>query len=245
MKSFVELHDLVLTPGVTVADDTISCDGLALSIPLSTDDVRRVVLESGMASDGPRGWIFAGAFRVRYRCAPLRKGLTSAVVHCVSHYAASLLPVAAAIAGLMLIGIAADLPSLIAISLLVVMLMISVVVHEVGHVVVFRLVAGAETTAHMVVRGISFSLVRRPLERNREILVVIAGPLAPLALAVLAVPLSSVGPLLWWAWLVFGGGHALTLLFPQGDGANLRLAVSDRGPTGSDASETGFRARRQ
>jgi hypothetical protein len=239
MKSSVELRDLVLTPGVVLTDEAISCAALDLSIPLSLDAARRVALEFGMASEGPRRRTLRGAFRIRYRCARLRDGSARAVAHSVSHYAPSLLPSAVVVAGLILVGALADLPSLIAISLLVVMLVVSVIVHEVGHVLVFRLAAGADAAAHVVVRGLSFSLVRRPLKRTREVVVVLAGPLAPLALAVLTIPLASGGPVLWWSWAVVGAGHALTLLLPVGDGANLRLALSDPVQRGAGAARAG------
>ena len=52
-----------------------------------------------------------------------------------------------------------------------------------------------------------------------------AGPFAPLAVTVLISPFAWIVPVGFWWWAALAGGHAVCLLLPIGDGANLRLSA--------------------
>lgn len=110
--------------------------------------------------------------------------------------------------------------SVAGIAAVILLLVLSVVVHEAGHVAAYATTPDA--VGYLVTRGARCELVRRRLPPPTERLVVVAGPLAPLALAGVTVPLLAVAPLLWSAWLVIALGHAATLAVPIGDGAALR-----------------------
>lgn len=130
-------------------------------------------------------------------------------------------PWLAAAAGSAVAGWLTGFGSLTATGLVVAMIVLSVVVHELGHVVAFRLLSSAP--AWLVTTATSAALVRP--RHPREWMVVLAGPLAPLALAAAAAPVVAFSPPSWWGWLAIAAGHLLSLAFPVGDGESLRAVL--------------------
>ena len=92
--------------------------------------------------------------------------------------------------------------------------------HELGHVLALRLSAG-DAPALFLARTGSGRVIRGALPRRAEVAVVVAGPLAPLAV-VGVWAIVSPRPLLAFAFgIVLAISHALLLLVPSSDRAAL------------------------
>jgi hypothetical protein len=101
----------------------------------------------------------------------------------------------------------------------------SIVLHELGHVLAFRMLAPAGTPVRIWWSGVDAGLVRRPLSRVREVTVTLAGPLSPAATVLLVWPFLPVAELIAFGITAFG--HSLSVFLPGGDRDALRNA---RGP---------------
>jgi hypothetical protein len=106
----------------------------------------------------------------------------------------------------------------------VLLFLLSLVLHELGHVVVFRVVA-PRAPGIFTARTGRFRLIRGTLPTGRDIAVTLAGPAAPFLLpALLAAPPFG-APVQFWAAAAIAFGHVSLLLRRDGDGAMLRAAV--------------------
>ncbi|MCM6762582.1 hypothetical protein NB037_09160 [Rathayibacter sp. ZW T2_19] len=129
------------------------------------------------------------------------------------------------LAALAVVGAWAELPALIGISAAGGGFLLSVLVHEAGHVVALRCLAGPTAPGFLVSRGSRCHLVRRVLPRYRDAGVVIAGPMAPSVLLPVLLTLPDLPVLASCGWLALSSAHLITLVVPVGDGANLRRAL--------------------
>jgi hypothetical protein len=107
----------------------------------------------------------------------------------------------------------------------------SIVVHEVGHVIAYRLLCGRAAPALLVVRGIDVRLIRRAGRRRHDAVIAASGGLAVLASAALVVP-ATLGSLPGVAlvWMFVGLGHVAALAVPVGDGLTLWRALRRPAP---------------
>ncbi len=104
----------------------------------------------------------------------------------------------------------------------------SLVLHECGHVAAYRVVAGHRAACTVKVRRLRAIVVRYPLSPWKDIVVTVAGPLAP-ALVTLpaATAVSTSSPMYGVAMILAATSHVFLLLDPRGDGAALASAIRD------------------
>jgi hypothetical protein len=121
----------------------------------------------------------------------------------------------------------AEQPVLALLASLVFVILLSMLIHEFGHVVAFRaLNSGAP--ALFSARVGRFRLIRNALPRSHDIAVTSAGPAAPLLLPVLLLPGYSWFPLQFWISIAVALSHLCLLIRRDGDGAMLRKALHER-----------------
>ena len=112
------------------------------------------------------------------------------------------------------------LPVVHAGGVIVFLFLLAITAHELGHVLALRLSAG-DAPALFLARTGSGRVIRGALPRRAEVAVVVAGPLAPLAV-VGVWAIVSPRPLLAFAFgIVLAISHALLLLVPSSDRAAL------------------------
>jgi hypothetical protein len=104
------------------------------------------------------------------------------------------------------------------------LILVSLVLHELGHIAVFRIFAPS-APALFSVRSGRFRLVRCGLPKHQDLAVTIAGPAAPFLLPVLLFPFYVWLPILFWTSVVVAGSHLALLLRNDGDGRMLRVAL--------------------
>ena len=117
--------------------------------------------------------------------------------------------------GLLILGLLSSMAFLV---------LVSLILHELGHVAIFRIFAPS-AAALFSVRSGRFRLVRCCLPKHQDLAVTIAGPAAPVLLpAVLWLFYASL-PVLFWTSAVVAGAHLALLLRDDGDGRMLRAAL--------------------
>lgn len=102
----------------------------------------------------------------------------------------------------------------------------SVVVHEAGHVLALRL-GRSHVPAVLVAMTLSPHVVRPRLNRRRDVLVTVAGPLAPTALTLAAAPGIVRSTTALVAMSIISLAHVLALVLPTADRRALRAALRD------------------
>lgn len=102
--------------------------------------------------------------------------------------------------------------------------LLSIPVHELGHLVAFRALAPAGAPVRVWWSGMNAGLVRQPLPPRRDVLVTLAGPFSPLVLMLVLWPVMGVAELI--AFSIVGIGHTLSVFLPGGDRDALRAARS-------------------
>jgi hypothetical protein len=161
----------------------------------------------------------------RSRVVPVRVGAAvgSAVVHYGSAAAPALL--AGALGGVG--GIATGSLVVQGLAAALLLFALSVVVHEVAHVTAFRVAFGPDVAAIMVARGPHLSLVRPRGRPARDAVVIVAGPLLTLPLALAAWAFAALGLFVPVLATCIAVGHVISLLLPAGDGAALGALVTE------------------
>jgi hypothetical protein len=182
-----------------VSEETVVGSGrLAARIPLRFDS-RALVLPPGVA----RGAFAAAAHFVRGMSLVLVLSLAAAAV-------------ATSVNHLAIVGLA----------MMVLLLLAATIVHEVGHVVAYRLRFGVAASAIAVVRGVDCRLTRARGSPGDDLVVAVAGPLAPTVLAVASWVAWGTAPFAVLMFTLIALGHTLSLLLPIGDGATVREIIS-------------------
>lgn len=102
---------------------------------------------------------------------------------------------------------------------------VSMIAHEAGHVVALRLVAGPEEPVLLRATPISARLIWRSTGTAADLIVIAAGPLSPLLLAIPFTPLLVAAPVAGIAVVVVAVSHLVTLFLRSGDGGELRTVV--------------------
>lgn len=214
---------LVLTPGVRRQGDRYEFPGLPVSI-LAGDGMRERLLMAGFASEGrwPRDAGITRALQPRWRARVLARTVPVAAAQCGWHFGLSSWPWLMLAGTGMLLGGSGWMGSWGVIAQAGLLVLLATIVHEAGHAVIFRALAGPAPPALLVGRGLLMHLVRPVLTPRRDLAVIVAGPLAPTVAGLLAAPLLVHQPYAGLVWTVVAVVHALALLLPIGDGANLR-----------------------
>jgi len=231
-----ELDGLRLTDGVEVTEKVVVSHylGVVIDRQVNPGRTRALVLDLGLASGGmsppdvTNRSPWDSFLRVPSRSVVLSDGVAIAAVQAFGHYCYGMWRwglIALALAGASII---AGLPSLMALAAGVLIFFAVVLVHEIGHVLVYRLAAGSSSPGHLVSRGATCHLVRPPLRPWADAAVALGGPLAPLMVALLMLPVFSAAPVLCSAWWAVSLGHVFALVFPRGDGATLRSIVAEQ-----------------
>lgn len=214
--------------GVGEADGFLECPALGLRIPES--DPEAVAL--GLCSDelfvhvAGRRWRLPPWFTTRSRRLP--SGVLAAAGMCLRFFAAGMGLIGAVLAAALLVGVCAGFLALIALSLTGLALIGSVLVHELGHVLAYRILVGRTAPAVLTVRGASCRVVRLSGRRSADLRVVLAGPFAPLVAASLGWPLFALAPAAVLMVTLIAAGHVAGLALPAGDGATLRAIIRGR-----------------
>jgi hypothetical protein len=157
--------------------------------------------------------------------APLRDGLVAALVQTML---VSLTALGGPLSLLALAWLAShitDQPVLAFLSASGLYLLISLALHECGHVLAYRLLAGRAACAITVRTTTRLRVVRKVLRPRKDILVTLAGPLTPMITPLLLAPWAQQVPLHLAAALAVAMAHMFQLLLPFGDGAAFRAAV--------------------
>jgi len=217
-----------LAPGALLRDGIAEHTVLGCAAPAASPEAA----ELGLVS--VRLEVVVGARRVPVppwvtpASVPLPRGVLRAVVATVGQVTSGMAPLLAAAAAALTTGAATGSPGVAGSGALALLVLASVLVHEVGHVAAYRILYGPTAPALFVVRGAACRLVRRADDGRSDVAVVVAGALAPAAVAVAALPLAAGAPVA----VLLGGlvalGHVAALALPFGDGASLRAIIRAR-----------------
>jgi hypothetical protein len=196
--------------------------GLNLSLPRDSRDAvslgliaEDVVVECGALSVRFPPW-----FTSRGRLLP--SGLLVGTWTACLHFAGSMSHFVVAALLILLTGLIFGWVMWWALALAAILILASVVIHEAGHLIAYRLLAGPRAPAVAVASGARCHVIRLRLSPPRDLLIIIAGPIAPMGTAVCALPLWGQASFVVLIAVLIAAGHAVALLIPLGDGASLR-----------------------
>lgn len=212
-QGWCTLDGVVETPGAYVFDP------LGIRVPKGVKDSAARLRVSGLVTQTRPWWSPVG---VRARHLPRGRGRAVAAV--VLHYGRSLLPFAVVPLAVVGISLGSNSPGTLALGLLGLLIAVSLVAHEAGHALALRWVSRGGP-AIFVTRGADAALVRPMLAPRHELVVVCAGPCAPL---IAGSPLLLAWEMCWplaVAWFGISAAHLIGLVVPLGDGATLRATV--------------------
>lgn len=215
-----------VTNGVTVDGDLVAFPELALHAHRGSAEAASLGLVGEETSIG------LGRFAVRIppwftsRAMVLPAGVIRGALVAVAHYVRGMSLAFVAATAAVTVGICVEQLAVIGLASMVLLLLASVVVHETGHVVAHRLCFGARASAIAVVRGIDCRLIRARGKQGQDLLVAVAGPLAPSAVAAAAWAAWGLAPFPVLMFTLVALGHVLGLVLPVGDGAAVRDIAS-------------------
>lgn len=169
---------------------------------------------------GGRSWHLPPWFTSRSRLLP--RGVVPAALACVTHFGSGMGLILAALVVLLATGAVFGLSALIALATLGLVLVGSILVHELGHVLAYRILMGVAAPAVLIVRGASCRVLRLSGPWWADVSVVLAGPVAPVVVAACAWPLFELAPPAVLLGALVALGHVVGLALPFGDGAALR-----------------------
>jgi hypothetical protein len=217
-----------VTEGVHLRGGTVEHSGLGCSAPVGSLDA----LELGLVSQ--RAALALGERRLDLppwftsAAIPLPHGIGAATLATLRHQASGMAPLLLAAVATLLAGLASASSGLTALGALALLVLVSVLVHELGHVVVYRALFGRAAPALVVVRGASCHVVRRADGSRADGAVVVAGGAAPALVALASLPLVGVAPYPVLLGALIALGHLVALALPFGDGASLRSISAAR-----------------
>lgn len=224
---------VVPAPGVRVERNIWTCGALDARVDMTSADEVGVALDVGIAERHSR--LLCGKNRAtvllwRSRSAVLQDNVWEAVGQSLAFFSRGFLSTGV-LAGLALwLGLARRDALMVGIGGATLLFLFSVLVHEVGHVTAFRMMSARGTGARVVSSGLSCRLVRPVGTRAVDLVTILAGPFAPLALLPILGVLARPAPWLIWGWAGIAIGHIVVLLIPVGDGATLRDALRGSAP---------------
>ena len=204
---------------------TIENQSLGLSVRKNIDNLNRVLLDNGLASQSRYQWSISRIWTSSTYSQPLQEGGPKAAAQAAAFFFLGMTRWWLIAAALALLAVVSGILSFFALAIALTLLLLSVVIHELGHVVAFRAFARPSSTAYVVSRGFNCSLIRRAIPNSAELLIVTAGPIAPLLFSFAFLPFL-IGPVyVFWFWLALSAGHVMSLFIPVGDGLNFILAL--------------------
>jgi hypothetical protein len=153
---------------------------------------------------------------------PLPNGVLGAVAASVIHNAEGMSLILVAATGALAAGWVSGSNALTGLATAGLLILISVLVHEAGHAIAYRLVMPRGATGILVVRGLSCHLVRAKAGRVRDVAIVLAGAIAPNVVAAALLPLYPIAPFTVAFAILVALAHIAALALPVGDGASLR-----------------------
>ena len=232
----------VVSVGARVRAGVVEHPGLGCSVPVGSRDA----LELGLVSH--RAELSVGARRVPLppwltaASIALPPGVGRAMLGTLRHQATGMAPLLGASVAALVVGVATASLGLGGVAGLALALLVSVLVHELGHVVAYRVLFGATAPAFVVVRGAACHVVRRADDSRADVAVVVAGGAAPVVVVLAALPLAAAAPYPVLLGALVAVGHLAALALPFGDGASLRtIAAARRGRTRPGATSHGRR----
>lgn len=218
----------VVRAGVREEEGVLTCSALGLR---QRGPGPRAVAD-GLCSDelflrvAGRSWRLPPWFTSRSRQLP--HGALAAAVACVSHFGSGMSLILAALGLTLAVGVVGGSLALVALATFGLVLCGSILVHELGHVLAYRILMGATAPAVLVVRGASCRVLRRRGPRGADLSVVLAGSAAPVAAAICSWPLLPLAPSAVFLGALVAVGHVVGLVLPFGDGAALREIAHGR-----------------
>jgi hypothetical protein len=214
-----------LTPGVHREGGDLVHEHLGIRLP-DADDAHDLAADLGLVST----CLSVGGTRWRMRippwlhplARPLPAGALAATTASIAHNAAGMSLFLVVAAGALTAGWASGSIALTGLATATVVVLISVLVHEAGHVIAYRLLMPRDAPGILVVRGLSCHLVRAAGGHGRDAGIVLAGAIGPVVAAAALVPLYSVASFVVAFAILVAVAHVALLAIPIGDGAALR-----------------------
>lgn len=203
-------------------DGWLECPELGLRLEASAPEAASL----GLCSDellvcfGSRSWRMPPWFTTGAKVLPA--GVVAAALASLRHFGAGMGLLLGVLGGALVIGIVTGYLGLAAVAIMGLVLLGSVLVHELGHVLAYRVLIGRRAPAVLVVRGASCRLVRLSGATTPDAVVIAAGSLAPVVAALPLWFLFAQAPVLVILATLVALGHVVGLLIPVGDGAALR-----------------------
>jgi hypothetical protein len=206
---------------------------LSLSPDSPPDDFCLVedAVNQGLASSAPgcgRRWRrFASSFVLPTSTArPLPGSVARAVATTFTAVAGASVPLLASSAALSVVFRVARQGPLALLAGACVAFLLSLAIHECGHVAAFRALAPRGAPAMLITRRSGSFVVRPTLTRARDVMVTLSGPVLPALVSLPAWGLLGRWPVESATVLLIAAGHLLYLMFPAGDGRALLDALS-------------------
>lgn len=229
----------LLPPCCSPEGPAVRCEEFALSLRTDTNARRRAAIDHGFIAGGESRWrtAFTAGALVDSGDAT-RFSVYVRLVLAVVGSAALPLTVTTALAMATLLGSGATYGPLLA----VLAFLVSNLCHELGHLLAIGLLSAQRSHVHVVARLGFAHVVRNSLPPLREAVVAVSGPLL-VASCCAAAMIFATHIIEVVVLASIGVGHLGTLLFPVGDGANLRDAV--RSARSSKVPERRERSSRQ
>ncbi len=223
--------DFPVTPGVRRVDGRLVHVGLGLAIP-DDPDHHALAADLGLISTRTRvtlgRWSFLSPPWWGSAARPLPATRGRAVLASIVHNTAGMAPQLVLALGAVALGGMVASTGLVAVGTVALVCLGSLLVHEAGHVLMFRLLLPRDAPGILVVRGLSCRLVRPSGGAVRDAAIVAAGAAVPMLVATLLLPALAVAPLLVAFCAMIALAHAAALVIPAGDGAALRAALRER-----------------
>lgn len=218
----------VVSAGARVRAGVVEHPGLGCSVPVGSLDA----LELGLVSHRPELSVGARRFPLppwlTAASIALPPGVGRAMLGTLRHQATGMAPLLGASVAALVVGVATASLGLGGVAGLALALLASVLVHELGHVVAYRVLFGATAPAFVVVRGAACHVVRRANDSRADVAVVVAGGAAPVVVVLAALPLAAAAPYPVLLGALVAVGHLAALALPFGDGASLRRIAAAR-----------------
>lgn len=230
---------LILTGGAVDRCDAVTHPDLGIEVPRDSPRFIEDLLEMGLASEARESGVWGLLFgRSLSRAHVMPRGAGSSASSAAVHWAKGQVRWLVLASASVVVGVFSGLFSLVALAVAWALFAVSVLVHELGHIVAYRVLAPEDAPAIFVVRGMRCHVIRRRLTPVSDIAVALAGPMAPgivsiflmslLLMSLLLAPLlglEAAGPLptlTFGAWLALAASHAISAALPFGDGATIR-----------------------
>ncbi|WP_295013659.1 hypothetical protein [uncultured Microbacterium sp.] len=218
----------VVRAGVRETADVLECPELGLRVGRE----RPEAVENGLCSEvlmlrlGRRSWSLPPWFTTGARSLP--HGIGRASLACLCHFGSGMALLLVVCGAVVAAGSGLGSLALVALGTIGLLLLSSILVHELGLVLLYRILMGREAPAVMIVRGATCRVLRLAGRPAADVGVVVAGSAAPLFVALLCWPFYPAAPSAVLLGTLVAIGHVVGLAAPFGDGATLREIARGR-----------------